>query len=93
MICPADRVRRPTRPKCVGCLRPTRAAILLATNSWNSRHSSRRPSSDEFKLRIKSKKDLGKSLVRLPSILPYCSRQVAVAFVYAPRSFLESYRG
>ena len=31
--------------------------------------------------------DLGKSLVRLPRILPYCSRRVTVAFVYAPRCF------
>jgi hypothetical protein len=29
--------------------------------------------------------DPGKSLVRLPRILLYCSRRVTVAFVYAPR--------
>ena len=42
-------------------------------------------------MRIKSKRNLGKSLVRLPCIFPYCSSYSSVC-VY-PEVLLESYRG
>ena len=32
---------------------------------------------------------LGESLVRLPRILPYCSRRVTVAFAYGPCSVIS----
>ena len=36
--------------------------------------------------------DPGKSLVRLPRILLYCSQRVAVALAYAPEGFSTQWR-